>query len=44
MHGDTLSISDTIDVVRLCRPDVIVVQGTDSGGPGLALSAYYQRS
>jgi nitronate monooxygenase len=33
------SVREAVDVVRECRPDVLVVQGTDAGGHGLAQGA-----
>ncbi|KAF2993306.1 hypothetical protein E8E13_000307 [Curvularia kusanoi] len=33
------SVREAEDVVRECRPDVLVVQGTDAGGHGLAQGA-----
>ncbi|KAL8824974.1 MAG: hypothetical protein Q9170_007981 [Blastenia crenularia] len=33
------SVQDALEVARLCRPDVIVVQGSDAGGHGLERGA-----
>ncbi|KAF1953904.1 inosine monophosphate dehydrogenase [Byssothecium circinans] len=33
------SVKEAVDVVRVARPDVLVVQGTDAGGHGLAQGA-----
>lgn len=30
------TVSDALEVAKLCHPDVLVVQGTDAGGHGLA--------
>lgn len=30
------NVSDALEVTKLCHPDVLVVQGTDAGGHGLA--------
>jgi len=33
------SVKDAVEVVRACKPDVLVVQGMDAGGHGLARGA-----
>ena len=33
------TVAEALDVVQLCKPDVLVVQGADSGGHGLAQRA-----
>jgi nitronate monooxygenase len=33
------SVKDAVEVARACKPDVLVVQGTDAGGHGLAQGA-----
>jgi nitronate monooxygenase len=33
------SVSDALQVARLCHPDVLVIQGADAGGHGLAQGA-----
>ena len=33
------TVSDAIEIARLCKPDVFVVQGSDAGGHSLAQSA-----
>lgn len=30
------SVKDAVEIARACKPDVLVVQGTDVGGHGLA--------
>ena len=33
------SVKDAVEVARACKLDVLVVQGTDAGGHGLAQGA-----
>lgn len=33
------SVKDAVEIARACKPDVLIVQGTDAGGHGLAQGA-----
>lgn len=33
------SVKDAVEIAQACKPDVLVVQGTDAGGHGLAQGA-----